>query len=503
MTASLAQLQRRADRLRLELAKRQARAATVTQTSNTTQLPGVDRWPEFARQTWIRTAGTVAPFDPYGFQIDFVDRINRHPNVIVNKSRQMGASETVASYMGCRAATEPGFAGVIISKTQNDSSDLGRRTRRMLNSIQGHQFKYTSDSNTLISIVGGGTLYFLPGGARAARGIPSGSVLWIDEAAFVEDVEEIYRAAAPALSMLGDAAKVIVTSTPDTETGWFGSLWNADIPDDWYDSIDQAKVAPERGPELITQLNTELARANDDWARIAIHYSQHPVYSADLGWAEKTRKSRKMTLSAWASEYELAFGQTDAQVFPTGLVTKCTKGSWRECGVIRRDYVMGIDPNAGGSDYFVALVLDITAGQPAEVVALYRENGRSTEYSLKKVEGLMEDFLPNKTIVEKNGMGQVIAEALALQMPKYQIETFSTSRPSKITATDRILYLMENNRLVFPPGIVADELKAFRQLENGAREAAPGHNDDTVLALAFACSLIPESPSTAGFFAHI
>jgi hypothetical protein len=501
--ASVSALRKRVERLQTELQRRQARAEAVTQTTNPTRLPGVDRWHEFARRTWIRTAGTVAPFDPYEYQIAFVDQINRNPNVIVNKSRQMGASETVASYMGCRAATEPGFAGVIISKTQNDSSDLGRRTRRMLNSIQGHEFKYTSDSNTLISIVGGGTLYFLPGGARAARGIPSGSVLWIDEAAFVEDVEEIYRAAAPALSMLGDAAKVIVTSTPDTETGWFGSLWNADIPDDWYDAIEKAKFDPERGPELIAQLNTKLARANDDWTRIAIHYSQHPVYSADPGWAEKTRTSRKMTQTAWGSEYELAFGQTDSQVFPTKLVTACAKGAWRECGVIRRDYVMSIDPNAGGSDYFVALVMDITAGQPAEVVAIYRENGRSTEYSLKRVEALMEDFLPSKTIVEKNGMGQVIAEALAIQLPKYQIETFSTSRASKITATDRILYLMESNRLIFPPGIIADELKAFRQQESGGREAAPGHNDDTVMALAFACSLIPDTPSTAGFFAYI
>jgi len=502
MSASLAALRRRADRLQAELERRKALSAIYTSSTNTSPLPGVDRWPEFARKTWIRTAGTIAPFDPYDFQIGLVTQINRSANVIVNKSRQMGASETVASYMGCRAATEPGFAGIIISKTQQDSSDLGRRTRRMLNSIQGHSFRYTSDSNTLVSIVGGGTLYFLPGGARAARGIPSGSVLWLDEAAFVEDVDEIYRAASPALAMLGDAAKVIVTSTPDTETDWYGAVWHDSIPEDWYDAVSAARANPERGPELIAELNALLARANDGWTRIAIHYSQHPIYSADPGWAEKTRKERKLTEAAWASEYELSFGSTDTQVFPSALIKRATRGAWRECGVIGRSYVIGIDPNAGGRDYFVALVLDITTA-PYEVVSMYRANGRSTDYSLRHVKALIEDYLPQRVIVEKQAMGAVIAEALQGALPSYAIELFNTSRPSKITATDRILYLLEHDELIFPDGDIPKELRAFQHKENGAREAAPGHHDDTVMALAFACSLIPDTPPTAAFFENL
>ena len=50
---------------------------------------------------------------------------------------------------------------------------------------------------------------------------------------------------------------------------------------------------------------------------------------------------------------------------------------------------------------------------------------------------------------------------------------------------------MENGKLIFPDGIINQELKAFRQDDTGKREAAPGFNDDTVMALSFACSLIP------------
>jgi hypothetical protein len=493
MTASLSQLQRRVDKLRVELAKRQARAANFDPAIAPTKLPGVNDWPSFARRTWIRTAGTVAPFDPYPYQEALVRSINEHPNTIINKSRQMGASETVCSYLLCRALTERGFASVIFSKTQQDASELGRRVRAMANSIEGESIRYLTDSNTQIAIEGRGTLYFLPASPRAARGIPSCSVLFMDEGAFLDGAAEIYRGAMPTLSMVGDDAKVIVTSTPDTEQDWFGQLWHQGTPADWYDYVRRRDIAG---------LNARLAAVSDSWNRVAIHYSQHPVYGCDLDWAQRTRESRRMTQAAWDSEYELAFGATDTQIYPSTLVQRAARGHWRECGTIHRTYVMGVDPNAGGRDYFVAIVLDITE-KPYEVVGMYRANGKSTDYSLQHVKALIDDYAPERVIVEKQAMGSVIAEALQHVLPSYAIELFNTSRPSKTVATDRILYLLERDELIFPAGPIADELRVFQQKDNGQREAASGAHDDTVMALSFACSLIPETPALTSFFDNI
>jgi hypothetical protein len=459
--------------------------------TNVTALPAADRWEHFAPLTWVKTSGTVAPFVPYGYQIELIRSIHRSPNTIVNKSRQVGASETVLSYLGCRAATEPGFAAVIFSKTQADSSELGRRIRFQLNSIQGHSFRFSSDSNTLISIVGGGTLYFLPGSSRAARGIPSASVLWLDEAAFIEGAEAIYAAATPTLSMVGDAAKVIITSTPDLELDFFGTLWHHKIPADWHDYIKDHRV---------DELNARLATIDDDWNRVAVHYSQHPIYSAFADWPERTRESRRLSLAAWNAEYELSFGSTDSQIYPSALVKQGARGAWQECALLGREYVMGIDPNAGGDDYFVALVIDVTR-PPYAVVAMYRANGRTTRHSIQKVRDLIEDFLPSRVAIEKQAMGAVIGEALQENLPEYQIELFNTSQPAKNTATDRILYFLEHDWLTYPPDcVIPNELRAFQKKEGGRREAAAGHHDDTVMALAIAGSLIPDNPNTAGFF---
>ena len=465
---SLASLRTRVKTLQAAVAKKQARA-NLYSTEKFTNLPTVESWSEFASQTYIRTSGTVAPFIPYEYQVDLVNSINNSANTIVLKSRQTGISETVCNYLLCRALTERGFAAVVFSKTQTDASELGRRVRAMANSIKGESIKFLTDSNIQLAFEGRGQIYFLPATPRAARGIPSCSALFLDEAAFLDGADDIYAAALPTLSMVGEKAKVIVVSTPNTEHDFYGRLWSTD---------------------------------EGDWNKVHIHYKSHPIYGKDPDWAEKTRKSRRMSQMAWNTEYECMFGQTDATIFPPGLVDKCSTGKWEECGRIGKDYVLGIDPNGGGTDYFVAMVVDITT-EPNKVVAMYRENGRSTEYSLKHVHQLIEDWQPKRTVIEKNGLGTPIGEALTLKLPSYSIEFFNTSRPSKMTATDRVLYLLENEKLIFPEGVIGQELKAFRQTEEGKREAAPGFNDDAVMALAFACTLIPEQPKLEAFFANI
>ena len=470
MAASLGALRRRVERMQVELQKRNERSARFASGKKTIDLPGVEDWKDFASQTYIRTSGTVLPFNPYEYQVDLIKSINDHPNTIVLKSRQLGISETVCNYLLCRALTEPGFAAVTFSKTQTDASELGKRVRAMANSLQSTPFKFLTDSNSQLSVVGGGTLFFLPATARAARGIPSCSVLFLDEAAFLEGAQDIYSAAMPTLSMVGEDAKVIMVSTPGIETDFFGDLW----------------------------LTNE-----GDWNKQQIHYSQHPVYSKDPEWADKTRTTRRMTQSAWNQEYELMFGATDTQVYPTKLVDKCATGKLQECGLINRSYVFGIDPAAGGADAFVVIVLDITDPRCAEVVQIHQETGKSTDYNLKKVAQLVEDWMPGQIAVEKNGIGQVIGEALINFFPGSMIELRNTSRPSKITDTDRILYLMEKDGIRYPNGPLVTEMKAFRQNETGGREAAPGYHDDLVMALAQAVALMPEVVPTASFFDQI
>lgn len=426
------------------------------------KFPTANKWDQFAPLTWIRTSGSVKPFQPFDIQKKLIDSICSHQYTIVLKSRQVGASETVCSYLLCRALTEPGFAAVVFSKTATDSGALGKRIRAQAASIEDSSIEFTTESNSELSFKGLGTIYFLPATPRAARGIPSVSVVVLDEAAFLDGADEIYTAAQPTMATLGDKSKLILLSTPNGMGNMFANLWHGE---------------------------------GDGWNRFKIHYSDIPIYSADPDWAEKTKAKAKLTDRAWRQEYEMDYVASDAQVFPPELVEKACHGRCIESGLINRDYIMAIDPAGGGDDYWCSVVVDITTA-PYQVVNMFRVRYKSSDYCIKQIIEQAENFSPSKVIVEKNGVGAVVSEILSKALAKYMVEPYNTNRPNKISNTDRITYFLEREELKVPRDPFYQEMLMFRQLETGDRQAGDGAHDDSVMALALALSVVATTPTT-------
>jgi Terminase RNaseH-like domain/Terminase large subunit, T4likevirus-type, N-terminal len=415
-------------------------------------------WEQFAPKVNIQSGGRIIPFAPYRFQVDLIRAIERSPNTVICKSRQMGISETICSWILMRALTEPGFSGVVFSKTQKDSSDLGNRIRNMAVSL-GHLCPaFETESKIMISFKGAGQLVFLPVTSRAARGIPSVSVLFFDEAAFIEGIEGVYQAAVPTMSMLGDAGRVIFNSTPNGKSGLFYELWTGDAP---------------------------------DWQRVELHYSLHPTYSADPGWAEKTKKKRKLTETQWQQEFELNFTESDVNVFIEEFIVRGARGTWQEPQP-GRFYFVGIDSATGGADYFVATVWDVTE-TPYRLVGIYRERRKTLDYSLVCAAELIDKYMPILVCVESNSAGAVALESLTKLRPGMRFEGVVTTSTSKRVNTDRLVLLLERDFLIYPADSpLPAEMRNFRQDERGARNAAAGHHDDTIMSCAIAFALIDE-----------
>lgn len=427
------------------------------------RFPTAENWDKFAPLTWIRTSGSVKPFVPFDVQKRLIESICKSQYTIVLKSRQVGASETVCSYLLCRALTEPGFAAVVFSKTAADSGALGKRIRAQAASIADSGIEFTTESNSELSFKGLGTIYFLPATPRAARGIPSVSVVVLDEAAFLDGAEEIYTAAQPTMATLGERGKLILLSTPNGMGNMFANLWHGED--------------------------------EDGWNRFRIHYSDIPIYAADPDWATKTKAKAKLTDRSWRQEYEMDFVASDAQIFPPPLVEKACHGELIECGLMNRDYIMAVDPAAGGDDYWCSLVLDITR-PPYRVVNIFRTRYKSSDYCIQQIIEQAENFAPNKVICEKNGVGAVVSEVLSKALAKYMVEPYNTNRPNKISNTDRITYFLEREELVVPREPFYHEMLMFRQLETGDRCAGDGAHDDSVMALALALSAVATTPTT-------
>jgi hypothetical protein len=435
------------------------------------------KWPDFSHETLIASGGKYVPFDPYEYQIDLVRTIRRCTNTYVLKSRQTGVSETVISYMLSQAIRKPAWTGVVFSKTGDDASELAARIKGQAATLRDRCPKFSKDSMRKIVFEGAGSLHFLPPTERSARGIPSASFILFDEAAFIDKLQGIETGALPTTSMLGDRARHVWVTTPNGRSGPFSDHWQQDHGEL---VIDPTPMGASGVPRL--QISPD-----NQFAKVAIHYSQHPIYGADPGWAESTRRRRQLTMKQWRQEYELDFAASDFEIFSHELIELAeASGGW-ENPHRGHQYVMGIDPNGGGNDNFAVIVVDVSTS-PWKVVAGFYENQTSRDYGLRHSARLFDEYQPELVCVEKNGVGAAVAEALAILRPSVMVEEVSTSQVSKVLMTDRIVLLLEQQELTIPPNsYLGKEMRNFRQTDKGKRESAAGHHDDAVMALALAC----------------
>jgi hypothetical protein len=435
------------------------------------------QWPKFSHETLIASGGKYVPFDPYQYQVDLVRTIRNCTNTYVLKSRQTGVSETVISYMLSQAIRKPAWTGVVFSKTGDDASELAARIKGQAATLRNRCPKFSKDSMRKIVFEGAGSLHFLPPTERAARGIPSASFILFDEAAFIDKLQGIETGALPTTSMLGDRARHVWVTTPNGRSGPFSDHWQQDHGEE---VIDPTPMGASGVPRL--QISPD-----GQFAKVAIHYSQHPIYGADPNWAEATRRRRQLTVKQWRQEYELDFAASDFEIFSHELIAQAEAiGGWENP---RRghQYVMGIDPNGGGNDNFAIIVVDVSTS-PWRTVAGFYENQSSRDYGLRHAARLFDEYQPELVAVEKNGVGAAVAEALAILRPSVMVEEVSTTQVSKVLMTDRIVLLLEQGEITIPPDCyIGKEMRNFRQTDKGKREAASGHHDDAVMALALAC----------------
>lgn len=448
----------------------------------------------FAPMVKIQTSGTVLPFNPYDYQTSLIGSIEANIQTVVVKSRQMGISETICCYLLMRAVTEPGFAAIVFSKTQDDSAKLGKRIRDMAVSLGVLCPDLATESAKKLAFKKLGSIDFLPVTARSARGIPSVSALFFDEAAFIDGIDGVYQAAIPTLSMLGDKAKIIFNSTPNGRSGLFYRLMISGKEDKKL-SIQACKeigVATNNIQPFERLAKHTRSWVTDGWCKVFLHWRVHPVYGKNPDWAENTRIDRQLTKAQWDQEYELAFSEGSTAVFPQDMVDLATIGNWSG-PIDSRKYIMGIDPSFGGSDNFVAQVWEVYQSQYS-LVAEYAQSRTSKTINIQRVVELIDKYRPINANIETNSGGGIILEDLIKKRPGTRWGEVVTTNRSKIENTDRIVLMLERCLMEFPAdsGLAVEMPHFVEQLGakissvSRTRGAESGFHDDSVMATAIA-----------------
>jgi hypothetical protein len=427
-------------------------------------------------------------FNLYSFQEDCLNKFTANRFNVVLKSRQLGLSTLTAGHILHRMLFNPDFNALIIATKITVAKNIVEKVRVMHDFLpiwlRDGSNASVEDNKLSLKLKNGSQVKAIASSPDAGRS-ESLSLLVVDEAAFIRDIDEIWLSAQSTLSTGGSA---IVLSTPNGVGNFFHQLW----------------VEAESG--------------NNGFVPTKLHWSVHP----DRTQAWRDEQTRILGIKGAAQECDTSFVSSGDTVIDTQLL-EWYKNTYvmdpiEKRGIdgnlwvweypnYNRQYMVVADVARGdASDYSTAQVIDI---DDSSQVAEYRgrigtvEFGNflvslATEYSnaLLVIENSNIGWSTIQTVIDRN-YGNLFYMSNDLKYvdverqmtnrhyreERQMVAGFSTTqrtRPLIISALDS--YISNKDILIRSKRLI-DELFTFIW-NNGRAEAMRGYNDDLIMAMA-------------------
>lgn len=164
------------------------------------------------------SSGLVA-FKLYDYQKEAIANFLAHDKNIVNKARQLGFSAVTAAFIVWLILFHKNKSVLIVSTKAEVAKNMIRTVKTILSNVPDWMYlaKFTVNQAHMIGLTNGSWVKSVARSKDAGRS-ESLSLLVIDEAAHIEDMDEMWKGLASTLSTGG---KVIALSTPLGSNGWF------------------------------------------------------------------------------------------------------------------------------------------------------------------------------------------------------------------------------------------------------------------------------------------
>lgn len=452
-------------------------------------------WEEFTKLTTIRSGGEMKKFECYEYQKILVKLAQQYSNMVILKSRQMGITQAIVSKFLHDACLNQAASSILFMRNSEDASAISRRARQMLNSIPEYALS-DNDNVGYLKIKGGGDLYFKNSSREGSRSLDSATGMLFDEAAFVENIQQIYAASSPSSALSGDKIQKFIVSTPSAKSGWY---WD--------------KLNENNGSINIEQLAQEVAEAkifkelpgiywfidSANCCKLILHWSAHPVYKLIPNYLEYRIEQDGTDYETVLREYDLRFVDSAVAVFTSDLIRKNAIGEYEDVVDEDATYYAGLDTSTTGNDYCTLPILKEKNGIYS-LVHLYKKRQETSEYHLFQIGKILNKYKPIKTGVElTGGVGVLYHEQLSRQFPSLDFEGIRTTGDSKPVMISTMVLALEKEVLEYPlKSPLVDEMLSFRR-DGKKLEAAPGKHDDVVMGTAFALAVSPFNRQKVGF----
>ena len=425
------------------------------------------------------------PFDLYDFQEKTVNEFQRERFNIILKARQLGISTITAGYSLWLMTFHQDKNVLVIATKQEVAKNLVTKIRVMHANLPSWlKQKCVEDNKLNLRYMNGSQVKAVSSGPEAARS-EALSLLILDEAAFIDKIDDIWTASQQTLTTGGSC---IALSTPNGVGNWFHKTW----------------VEAEEGRGLF----------ND----IKLHWTVHPDRNDD--W--RVEQDSLLGVQNAAQECDCDFITSGTSVIDARILEECNKSMvedpvekrgadsnlwiWKQPDYTRT-YVVTADVGRGDSKDFSAFhIIDV---ESVEQVAEYKGKIPTKDFGNMLV-SISTEYNDALLIIENNNIGwatiqQVIDRDypnlfytskdlryidIAHQMTnryrntdRNMVAGFSTTMKTRPLIIAKLEEYFRDESVVVHSNRLIDELLTFIYINNRA-EAMAGYNDDLVMSFA-------------------
>ncbi|NJM22786.1 MAG: Terminase-like family protein [Richelia sp. SM1_7_0] len=453
-------------------------------------------WELFVNLCTIRSGGSMVQFNPYYYQKLISKLMDEFNNIVCVKSRQLGLTQIILSKFLHRASLNPAYSGMAFMRNGDDASAISRRARQMLAGLNDYIIP-DSDNVGYLKLKALGEIYFKNSSREGSRSYDSVLDFLFDEAAFSENIQQIYAASSPSGALAGDKITKMIISTPSAKSGWY---WDKLNENNDGVNIEQLciDVADGKVYKDIPGLYWFVDKAGT--VKLIVHWSAHPIYSQNPNYLQYRLEQDGTDWETVLREYDLRFVDSAVAIFNSELIRKNATGNYENIRDNDADYYAGLDTSTTGNDYTSLTILKCKNGKYSKVYT-YRKRQQTSDYHIYQIIEILKIFKPEKTGIEiTGGVGQIYLEQLQRQLKELDFEAIRTTGDSKPAMISNVVLALEKSELEYPNNDnVINEMLSFRR-EGNKLQAASGKHDDDIMSLAFAIAVSPFAKEKTSVF---
>lgn len=458
--------------------------------------------PIYFAKTYIKiqhaTKGQIS-FDLYPFQEDLINVYHSEQNSIALLPRQSGKTTCAAAFLLWKAMFTPDATILVASHQLSGASEIMQRIRyayeELPDFIRAGVIEYNKGS---ITFDNGSRILSQATTEKTGRGLAL-TLVYLDEFAFVEPrvAQEFWTSISPTLSTGG---RCIITSTPNTETDQFSSIWR--LANNTVDAYGN-----ERKDGL----------GINDFKAFTINWRDVPRDGEEGQTEDETQDAFEIKMRSqlgderWLREFGCQFISFEETLIDSihlkdmhGEEPYHTTGRirWYSPLLPNRMYLISLDPSMGtGGDNAAITVWMLPEFRQ---VAEWYHNKTDTKGQVRLLMDIVNTVHKNVSsipgqegapeiywTVENNSLGEAVLTTIAdtgedrfagdfISEPGKKRKGFNTTHKAKISACARMKNLIESGKLEIKSKNLVKELKSY--VRKNRSFAAQGTNSDDLIS---------------------